>query len=472
MLFRQRRPAIAHKATKDMSQLALAHAVIVEKRIWHNIEAGAFMVKGSDSKVYAIKIFPKEQCSCPSVGTCYHIIAAKLSIGLEITSVKRTYNLTQLKRNSRSRVDKKSGRKKPRPNDCDIEIVPASDSKVITNDVKTKATGDIENTGSMCHEFDVENKSSVSNEVDVGNKRSVSNDGSNGVKKNDCDTDKLPRKRTKLPRKTHIEQPQTERKHYGYWLKELDLSISDKQIVSNGKWLTDKHIRAAQLLLKNQCPDIGGFQSTLLAPHYVTKEKRWINNCGIFDCTKSKAVQVHYTGNHHWVSSFINDENEVFVLDSLLRKDKTYITPSLQIQLAQIYKGLGSIEVKVPHVFQQRNGSDCGVFAIACMTEFCLNNQFSRDLLGGDIRWTFDSDKIRDHLIKCLEEGAFSPFPKQNVKRNVAKITDITIDLFCCGLPECYSDMIACDKCESWFHMCCIGEKCVDDNLWFCSNCT
>ena len=40
--------------------------------------------------------------------------------------------------------------------------------------------------------------------------------GLNGVKKNDCDTDKLPRKRTKLPRKTHIEQPQTERKHYRY----------------------------------------------------------------------------------------------------------------------------------------------------------------------------------------------------------------------------------------------------------------
>ena len=31
------------------------------------------------------------------------------------------------------------------------------------------------------------------------------------------------------------------------------------------------------------------------------------------------------------------------------------------------------------------------------MTEFRLNNQFSRDFLIGDIRWTFDSDKIRDH---------------------------------------------------------------------------
>ena len=55
-------PAITHKATKDMSQLTIAHAVIDEKRIWHNIEAGAFMVKGSDSDVYAITIYPKEQC--------------------------------------------------------------------------------------------------------------------------------------------------------------------------------------------------------------------------------------------------------------------------------------------------------------------------------------------------------------------------------------------------------------------------
>ena len=86
----------------------------------------------------------------------------------------------------------------------------------------------------------------------------------------------------------------------------------------------------------------------------MIKEKRWINNCGIFDCTKSNAVQVHYTGNHHCVSSFTNVENDVFVLDSLFRKDKTYITPSLQIQLAQIYKGLGSFEVKVPHDFQQK----------------------------------------------------------------------------------------------------------------------
>ena len=45
--------------------------------------------------------------------------------------------------------------------------------------LKTKATGDIENTGSMCHEFDVENKSSV----DVGNKRSVSNEGSKVLRK-------------------------------------------------------------------------------------------------------------------------------------------------------------------------------------------------------------------------------------------------------------------------------------------------
>ena len=41
---------------------------------------------------------------------------------------KRTLNLSQLKRNSRTRVDKKSGRKQPWPNDIDVEIISAPDS--------------------------------------------------------------------------------------------------------------------------------------------------------------------------------------------------------------------------------------------------------------------------------------------------------------------------------------------------------
>ena len=48
-----------------------------------------------------------------------------MSVGLEDMNSKKKINLTQLRRNTRSRADKKSGRKAPRPGD---DIVPAPDA--------------------------------------------------------------------------------------------------------------------------------------------------------------------------------------------------------------------------------------------------------------------------------------------------------------------------------------------------------
>ncbi len=51
-----------------------------------------------------------------------------MSIGLEDVNSKRKVNLSQLRRNTRSRADGKSGRKVPRSEDYDV--LPAPDSKV------------------------------------------------------------------------------------------------------------------------------------------------------------------------------------------------------------------------------------------------------------------------------------------------------------------------------------------------------
>lgn len=67
---------------------------------------------------------------CPSTSQCYHILAVKMSIGLEDLKSRRRINLTQLRRNTRSKVDKKSGRKAPRPGD--YEIIPAPDASATT----------------------------------------------------------------------------------------------------------------------------------------------------------------------------------------------------------------------------------------------------------------------------------------------------------------------------------------------------
>ena len=68
-------------------------------------------------------LFPRETCSCPSTGTCYHIIAAKMSLGVSFANEPTKRNLTQLRRNTRKRQEKKSGRKRPRPTDADPEII-------------------------------------------------------------------------------------------------------------------------------------------------------------------------------------------------------------------------------------------------------------------------------------------------------------------------------------------------------------
>ena len=125
------------------SQRALAEAVIREGRICHVANMGSFMVKGSCGERYAISLFPKERCQCPSTGQCYHIIAAKMSIGMPDVAGKRVINLTQLKRNSRKRLDKEGGRKRPRTNDEISVILPAPDASLLETSVANTTDFDI-----------------------------------------------------------------------------------------------------------------------------------------------------------------------------------------------------------------------------------------------------------------------------------------------------------------------------------------
>lgn len=83
---------------------------------------------GTTGNPHAIKLFPTESCTCPSTSRCYHIIAVRMSIGLEDTHSNRKINLTQLRRNTRGRMEKKSGRKAPRPGD--YKIVAAPDASI------------------------------------------------------------------------------------------------------------------------------------------------------------------------------------------------------------------------------------------------------------------------------------------------------------------------------------------------------
>ena len=60
-----------------------------------------------------------------------------------------------------------------------------------------------------------------------------------------------------------------------YWVKHLYLFNSDKDILMQGRWLTDRNMNAGQKLLRNQFPQQNSLQDTL-----VLKECNVFNACG------------------------------------------------------------------------------------------------------------------------------------------------------------------------------------------------
>ena len=62
---------------------------------------------------------------------------------------------------------------------------------------------------------------------------------------------------------------------------------------------------------------------------------------------------------------------------------------------------------------QEENGNDCGCHAIATEVEF-----LSED---GDPLCTFDIEQMHAHIVRCLEAGQFTPFPRSNKRKRGRK---------------------------------------------------
>ena len=117
----------SNSVIQDLSQKERAKRVIEENKISYDFKLRTFTVMGSTCP-HVVTLHPKETCSCPSTTQCYHILAAKMGIGSQEDSKPKRINLTQLYKNSRPKSSKTSGRKRPRPGDCDV--IPAPDAAV------------------------------------------------------------------------------------------------------------------------------------------------------------------------------------------------------------------------------------------------------------------------------------------------------------------------------------------------------
>ena len=57
--------------------------IIENGHVTHNCKLGVFTVLGTTGNPHAVQLFPKETCTCPSTGLCYHIMAVRMSIGID-----------------------------------------------------------------------------------------------------------------------------------------------------------------------------------------------------------------------------------------------------------------------------------------------------------------------------------------------------------------------------------------------------
>lgn len=128
-------------ATKcPSSQNSRANLVLTENRISFDAKLGVFIVKNTEGKHHAVTLFPKQTCTCPSTGECYHIISARMSLGMQPKQTETVVNLLQLRRNTRSRKEKKSGRKRFAPTDINPapDSIAAKSSFSLTNEDSTE----------------------------------------------------------------------------------------------------------------------------------------------------------------------------------------------------------------------------------------------------------------------------------------------------------------------------------------------
>ena len=90
----------------QLSQKERARCVVEQRKISLDPNLQAFTVMGTN-KPHVVTLDPKETCSCPSTTSCYHILAAKLSIGENSEPApKMKLSLTQLRKNLRNCSEK------------------------------------------------------------------------------------------------------------------------------------------------------------------------------------------------------------------------------------------------------------------------------------------------------------------------------------------------------------------------------
>jgi len=447
-----------------------------------------FSVSNAAGVVHCVKLFPKESCTCPVGTICCHILAAKYSIGMT-GNPERRINLAQLRRNSRKRNDKKSGRKTPRKGD--ITFTEAADSAMAESqyvaELSTPVVGnkDAVQSPATCSDADAflntpKSGGKTKKHVRFGNleepleeptipKTPVSTKSSkhSALRKIKFDVQSADSQHnvvqspapltdgdcvTSTPTTTKARRQKNEAEFHEHNTDDganLKSVINSHDYMNAEDWqalkdslLTDNVINAAQLLMKNTTND-QGLQDTVLVAANAVKL-----------ATTDNFVQiVHDSALAHWLvaTNYGCRPFTVRLYCSMTMKPSESCLQSI-LRFINAPRSQSRLQFELMNVAKQAGAQDCGLFAVA----------YTQRLISGMDPTTvvFDQDLMREHLRSCLSVGKLEPFPPTSnrvTRRKVLRQFECKIYCICRGGCLMRETMIACDTCHEWFHKACIN---------------
>ena len=210
-----------------------------------------------------------------------------------------------------------------------------------------------------------------------------------------------------------------------------------REIVSSDGWLSDTVIRAGQLLILQEFPNIAGLQDPA------------VHRSLSFQILRGEFVQIIFVGGCHWctISNVGCDHGVVNVYDSMYSSASS---GTVKLIASLVFSPAKQLVVRMMDVGRQSNGSDCGVLALAFAYDICSGND--------PCKIKYNHRSMRQHLAECLEKCRLSRFPAVGERRTVGVRHTQSVDLHCsCRLPEELGDKMAeCDVCKTWYHKHCM----------------
>ena len=248
-------------------------------------------------------------------------------------------------------------------------------------------------------------------------------------------------------------------------VRKANLKRNVKQLITkiqNGKWLSDEHIDHAQAMLAKQYPGIGGLQAVCVFEP---------EGCQRVGTPEQNFIQVVNVSGNHWVtvSNVGCPKDTVAIYDSLYDDVSAMGKEKFLSQIAYMLMPTSKCMTLLWADMQKQTGtSDCGLFAIAAATSLC------NDVLPQNCMW--QQDRMREHLVRCIELGVMSPFSVSNTRESHEVFSKSEeVEVYCHCRQPCVKNvfMVECDICCEWFHRGCerVPSMVKKNTKFVCRNC-